>query len=1267
MNTANGDNNNSITKEKKSVSPSRWLIRLLISLIVLVGLLGISSYGILYTAWGRDLTLKQIAAHLPEGMALQWKQAEGTLAGTLTVYEARFEHENVLISADEVTLSLDILALLKKTLYFKYVKIDDADLQLNPSTKKTSFQWPKWPEMVPDIDLPIIILADDFQINDLRISRKVFQRPIPLIHIRAAKGEVELNHGGIDARQIKIDSNLGKFNINGYYQPRNKYQTNLTLKTLLPADKMGTLTHDGQPVPAALVARGNQSHMELALAADIPQRFHLYLVISDSNQPQWQLDLNSQALDISHWLPSLMTPLTLVAHMNGQGETLQFNGRLQQSDQQWRITESTWKLADQALKIDNLLLDMLGGQLQLNGQIDLSDLDNLQVDLNGHAEQLTWEKFYLSQGQFAVSGGINHWQASGQLHLQHEQQRAQIELDLSGDNQQMHIQQLMALTPEGSLAVTGSLAWLPTLVWQIDGALANFDPGHFLPDWNGRLFGTLHSQGQQHVDTPLQASLVVSQLHGHLRQQPVMAQARLNLNGQQGQGQAMIRFGDSHLHANGMLANDRLNVAVDLHALHLADIALGSGQISGQVQLQGAINQPDISVDLEAHALQWNDLKVEELKLNGQLPWQGEHGQLQLQARALEVGVLLDWVQLQASGSVQNLHLQADTHSDLGALALSGYISQIRNGWQGQLATLRLIPTQGTAWRLRKNVAFNLEGNTFQLEESCLASDIGGALCVQVDWPHEGISLRGEALPLVLLQPWLPLNAGRPIQLRGELTIEGQLLPRRNSWDGYVQVQSAEGGVGLGDNGKIEELLGYERFYTRLDMQPTGINGQLSMGFQQAGYLNATVALERSPGTSMRGEVHMQLSNLYWLEMFSPDLVRPHGVMEGHIALSGTRHQPLLGGQAQLRQFSAELPALGISLSQGQGALEALPDGSARITAQAHTGGKGALQIDGRLSWFGQAQPLYLHIVGDQVLLSDTSELRVIANPDLSLHITGTAMELRGSVHIPEANIDLQRLDRGTSVSEDVVVLDPADPESSELAPLDMDLQISLGRKVAMSGFGLKGNLSGQMQLRARPGRETLANGELEIAGRYKAYGQDLTITQGQLQWNHDIVSDPRLNIRAQRVVGEITAGIHVTGRAHQPWVEIWSDPAMSQSESLAYLVLGRSLSLVSNDEAQELNAASTALSAGSGLLAAQLGAKLGLDDAGVSQSRALGGSVIGVGKYLTPRLYLGYGVSLLGSGSVLTLKYLLRHGFDVEIETSTVENRTSLNWRREK
>src|SRR2546427_8639150 len=49
------------------------------------------------------------------------------------------------------------------------------------------------------------------------------------------------------------------------------------------------------------------------------------------------------------------------------------------------------------------------------------------------------------------------------------------------------------------------------------------------------------------------------------------------------------------------------------------------------------------------------------------------------------------------------------------------------------------------------------------------------------------------------------------------------------------------------------------------------------------------------------------------------------------------------------------------------------------------------------------------------------------------------------------------------------------------------------------------------------------ANGGLEVSGRYKAYGQDLTITRGNLTWNYNAVSDPRINIRAERRIGDVT------------------------------------------------------------------------------------------------------------------------------------------------
>jgi translocation and assembly module TamB len=224
-----------------------------------------------------------------------------------------------------------------------------------------------------------------------------------------------------------------------------------------------------------------------------------------------------------------------------------------------------------------------------------------------------------------------------------------------------------------------------------------------------------------------------------------------------------------------------------------------------------------------------------------------------------------------------------------------------------------------------------------------------------------------------------------------------------------------------------------------------------------------------------------------------------------------------------------------------------------------------------------------------------------------------------------------------------------------------------MGQAVQLDGYGLKGTLGGSLRVRATPQRGMLGSGALDIAGRYRAYGQNLQITRGRLRWSNTPVDDPLLDIRAERQVGDVTAGIRVEGRASAPQASVYSDPAKSESEALAYLTLGRPLSTLTGDEARQLGAAKSALSAGSGLLAAELGARIGLDDAGVNTSRALGGDVLSVGKYLSPKLYVGYGVSLLGTGQVMTLKYLLRRGFDIQIESSTVENRASLNWRKEK
>ncbi|HIY71847.1 MAG TPA: translocation/assembly module TamB domain-containing protein, partial [Candidatus Luteimonas excrementigallinarum] len=397
--------------------------------------------------------------------------------------------------------------------------------------------------------------------------------------------------------------------------------------------------------------------------------------------------------------------------------------------------------------------------------------------------------------------------------------------------------------------------------------------------------------------------------------------------------------------------------------------------------------------------------------------------------------------------------------------------------------------------------------------------------------------------------------------------------------------------------------------------------------------------------------------------------VEPEGQLAGRITLAGTRAEPVLGGQARLTGFSTELPALAIQLEEGDVRLDAHADGTATIAGSVRSG-EGMLAVNGSLGWSGEtAAPLVLELGGENVLVSNTRDLHAVASPDIRvLYAAGRPLEVTGTVLVPEARMDLERLSDGVAPSDDVVVLDPVDPEEGPPLAMQLDLTLEMGEDVVLNGFGLEGTLGGRLRVRQHPGRDMRGTGSLQVGGRYKAYGQELRITRGNLSWSNDMIGDPVLDIRAIRRIEaeELTAGIDVTGRASAPQASVWTDPSRDESEALAYLALGRSLSSVTGDEGRELDAAAAALQAGGGLLASQLGAGMGLDDAGVSHSRALGGSVLGVGKQLSPRLYVGFGVSLLGTGQVLTLRYLLDRGFDLEIESSTLENRGSVNWRRE-
>jgi translocation and assembly module TamB len=1253
-------------------------------------------YWLLGTVGGRDVLLGQIAARLPAGTTLTWASAEGPASGPLTLHDVHFSMPRQLdpdcvataaascamgrigFTAQTVVLDPAIRPLLGRRLRLDALVVRDATLDLPRSD--TPFELPRWPESLPGIAPPLALQADDIRIDALTVTRD----GQPLVVIRSARGGLDASDGQLHVEHLAVDSDRGRFGAHGDYVPGDDYRTDLLLTAVLPAPAGRT------PPRFGVVARGDLSHMIVAVSGDAPAPLRAVLTLSDrtgGDAPEWTLHADSKALD-----PGLLsgagepgTPIAFDLRAGGTSGDARVQGDFRRGSFAATIQPSRVRLDDQVLELQPLLVDLLDGRVTARGRVDLRRADpgasrKPQIRLAVNARHLRWQggtagtPAVVADADLGIAGAPDLWAAIGKATLARGGQQARLDFDGRGDRAKVQVRKLHAAMPTGTLDASGNVHWAPALAWDGDANLAGFDPGYFFPDWSGAVDGRIGTTGQTRGDGALDARFDVARLGGRLRGRALGGHGQIGMlvpandnAATRYDGDIALTLGASRVSARGSIG-DTLDVHAAFAPLRLDDLLPGAtGVLRGTLVLGGGRNAPDVTANLDGSGLRSSSWQADSLHAKGRLPWRNGSGNLVLDATGLQAGIAFDRLHVDARGAVEHLQLEAAATSEFGNLSLSGSTDRRNGNWQGTLARLQLDPAKGSGWHLQSPTRFAQAGSSWTLSHGCLDATGGGTLCASGNWPRHGLDVEGHGLPLTLALPYLPERSdGRPWLLHGDIALTANVRPAGNSWRGTAKVTSAEGGLKNSKRAR-NDLIDYRDLVLDATFDPQKVQATLGAVLNDDGRVDARIATGWDAYTPLSGEVALNTDELTWMELLSPDIVEPTGKLAGHITLGGTRAQPSLGGSAQLTGFTTELPALAITPSDGNVRLDALPDGTARIAGSIRSG-DGTLVIDGNLGWRGEGTPLVLNVRGKNVLVSDTRDLRAVVDPDVVVrYAAGQPLDVSGTVGVPSARIDLERLDRGVSTSDDVVILDPEDPQEGLATPLQLDLTLALGDDVRLNGFGLDGSLGGSLRVVARPGREMLATGTLDVGGRYTAYGQKLDITRGRLAWQGSPIADPLLDIRAEREVGDVTAGISVSGRASRPQAEVWTDPATDQSEALAYLALGRPLSTASGDESRQLDAASAALSAGSSLLASQLGARIGLDDAGVSESRALGGSVIGVGKYLSPKLYVGYGVSLLGTGQVLTLKYLLRKGFDIEIESSTVENRASVNWRKER
>src|SRR5690606_40976496 len=119
-------------------------------------------------------------------------------------------------------------------------------------------------------------------------------------------------------------------------------------------------------------------------------------------------------------------------------------------------------------------------------------------------------------------------------------------------------------------------------------------------------------------------------------------------------------------------------------------------------------------------------------------------------------------------------------------------------------------------------------------------------------------------------------------------------------------------------------------------------------------------------------------------------------------------------------------------------------------------------------------------------------------------------------------------------------------------------------------GSGMCAVFTAAVCISDKPDRIPCLTGEVRINdGRYRAYGQNLRVERGTLIFQGP-PDNPGLDIVAVRTVPayDVRAGLTVGGTLQDPRSQVFSEPAMEETEAMAYLLTGRPLNRASDNDA---------------------------------------------------------------------------------------------------
>lgn len=720
---------------------------------------------------------------------------------------------------------------------------------------------------------------------------------------------------------------------------------------------------------------------------------------------------------------------------------------------------------------------------------------------------------------------------------------------------------------------------------------------------------------------------------------------------------------------------------------HLVDADIDLDLAGNRAKLKGAYGRAGDQLvwDVDAPALARLNLGLAG-RLTSRGSASGDPARLEVDAQLAASGLHLPGGIAAESVDLRMNMQAADNGTFNGQLAASGvqlagqHLDTLRATLQGRRNAHTLtLDARLPAWRLTANLAGGLDANQVwhgQLNQAEVQGDwptklvapahlllsserqqvndlaltvAGGRLTVErFDRQGAHLASRGTLANLPLA-PMLTLLETAP-SFTTDLRVNGDWdLRAGESLDGRLQLRRQSGDVRLTDPALA---MGLTALTLDVDAAGSQAHVRLAADTHEAGQLRldgrgmlvrTEAAFTLSRSAPLTWNAQFDVPDLRLVKPFIPVGIRADARVNAQLSGSGSLAAPRIDGRVAADAIRFSMPEQGVAITDGTLKLQLTDD---RVQVQ-----EGVLKgTSGRIVVSGDAQlknpQAGLTLTFEKFAATNRSDRHVTVSGTTRLNLDQKRLQLTGELTADRARLEMPEASR-PELSSDVVIVGrpPREKPVAQRFPLALDLTLKLGDDFLFKGAGLDARLGGQLRV-FTVNQALRGEGTIQVEkGRYAAYAQTLDIERGVLRFAGPI-DNPGLDVLAVRKTPDVKVGVQVGGTVQRPLVTLYSDPAMPDTEKLAWLVLGHGLESSGQQEFVLLQVAAGALlsQTESVNLQAKMAETLGIDsfDVRAGSSESLTSTVVSVGKRLSSRATLSYEQSLDGLSQVVKVLYQL-------------------------